>query len=310
MIPTIDPNIDSMLPCSALTRRFNIPLYGSAPRYDLWFILEYPTAWGKKAADEVDWFAPLEKRVPTGLLARRVLIRHPQKPILDAPAFPLTFMIAHTTESDPALYEFTLQSPDDIAQIDLNAILNRDPALAANRQTTPLFVMCVNETRDPCCGTYGQPILDLLASQGDINAWGCTHIGGHRFAPTGIVFPHGVCYGHIDPDEIDLITAAAHRQAVYPRKMRGRVCYDEPVQAAAYFLRTALDLDALDAIYLEAQAKIGVDHWEILFGVSGESAFHRLEIGRVDLRFAIRNSCDADAPTKQYEYRLLNHVVL
>ncbi len=312
----LDVQLDLTQPCSALTRQTGTALYGSAPRYDVWFMVEQPTLWGAKAADEVAAFKLLEARVPAGLLARRLLIRRPHMAnettnfwaagVPAARAY--TLYIAHTTARDPALYAFTLNTPDDIADIDVAAILRRDPAFDGQRQTEPLFAICVNAQRDPCCGTHGTPILDRLDSRGDVNAWGCTHIGGHRFAPTGIVFPEGVCYGHVESDELNLIVAAAARGAIYARKLRGRVCYDEPTQAAEHYLRAALDLDALDALQLEAQTKMSADQWMVTFHVRAQTVRHQLDIVRVDLGYALPNSCSA-APTKQFEYRLLHHTV-
>ena len=65
----------------------------------------------------------------------------------------------------------------------------------ASRSTGPLLLVCAHEQRDPCCGLDGQALLDALAGP---DVFACSHLGGHRFAPTAMVLPTGYVYGHLD----------------------------------------------------------------------------------------------------------------
>lgn len=61
------------------------------------------------------------------------------------------------------------------------------------------ILVCIDGGHDFCCGRWGQPCYDeVRAAMGEeARVWRCSHIGGHRFAPTAIDFPEGRYYGRI-----------------------------------------------------------------------------------------------------------------
>src|SRR5205823_6194194 len=68
-----------------------------------------------------------------------------------------------------------------------------------------LFV-CTHGRRDVCCGTDGTALWRRLSAPksagglGDVvRLWRTSHTGGHRFAPTGAVFPSGQYWAWLDP---------------------------------------------------------------------------------------------------------------
>jgi hypothetical protein len=48
-----------------------------------------------------------------------------------------------------------------------------------------------------CCALRGRPIAAALAATHAGQVWECTHIGGHRFAPTAVLLPTGYSYGRL-----------------------------------------------------------------------------------------------------------------
>jgi len=71
-----------------------------------------------------------------------------------------------------------------------------------------LVLICSHMKRDKRCGTAGPKLVEaakqILADSGvtkeDICVAASSHIGGHEFAGTLIVYPQGECYGHVHVD--------------------------------------------------------------------------------------------------------------
>jgi len=59
-----------------------------------------------------------------------------------------------------------------------------------------VLLVCTNAKRDRCCALRGRPIVNDLAAEG-LRVWECSHTGGHRFAPTGVVLPLGQVVGRL-----------------------------------------------------------------------------------------------------------------
>jgi len=65
--------------------------------------------------------------------------------------------------------------------------------------------LCTHNTRDACCGRFGQEMYDRLrrtqSAQGDQGwrVWRTSHLGGHRLAPTLMDMNAGRSYGHLTP---------------------------------------------------------------------------------------------------------------
>ena len=66
-----------------------------------------------------------------------------------------------------------------------------------------LVLVCAHASRDKRCGRSGPAVIsraqEILAASNctDICVTSSTHIGGHEFAGTLLVYPRGDCYGHI-----------------------------------------------------------------------------------------------------------------
>jgi len=79
------------------------------------------------------------------------------------------------------------------------------PRLAAHplhgprEQGRDIFV-CTHGSRDACCGKMGFPLYrhlcERMAAPG-VRLWRCSHLGGHRFAPTLLDLPSGRLFGHL-----------------------------------------------------------------------------------------------------------------
>jgi hypothetical protein len=95
----------------------------------------------------------------------------------------------------------------------------------------PLLFVCTNGARDRCCALAGRPLLDGLRSDPDLadRVWECSHLGGHRFAPTALRLPDRTVFGRLDQPAARSVLAGA----TPPGNLRGSAGLPAPVQAAA-----------------------------------------------------------------------------
>ena len=110
-------------------------------------------------------------------------------------------------------------------------------------------LVCTNGRHDPCCATFGRPLVRALReSPWSDEAWECSHIGGDRFAGNLVVLPDSLYFGHCEPDDAVRILAAHDAGRLDLPRFRGRSTFRLAEQAAEHFIRTETGLDALDAV--------------------------------------------------------------
>lgn len=101
-----------------------------------------------------------------------------------------------------------------------------------------MFLVCTNGKRDQCCAKFGIPIYETLLETVDkAQVWQCSHLGGHRFAPTLIALPQHHCYGYLSVDTIAAFVDLHQQGKIAMEYWRGYCGHIPAVQAAAYFLR-------------------------------------------------------------------------
>jgi hypothetical protein len=130
---------------------------------------------------------------------------------------------------------------DDLALPDLDRPLPGEPV------SGPLLLVCTHEQRDPCCGLEGQALVDAI---GGPDVFACSHLGGHRFAPTAMVLPTGYVYGHLDVGSAAAIRARAAASEVETDGCRGRCTWSPAGQVAELALRAATGLRSPDALIM------------------------------------------------------------
>lgn len=166
------------------------PLAGTAPLARWWWLIEMPGSWGRKALE--DCRVPAVRALPS-TDERRVLLvrRRGRHPAVDARA-PLRVWFAGALPGDPPPRLAVVDDHDEILtwpasgpQADRVAV---DP-------DAPRLVVCANSARDLCCGLDGRALVQALD---DDRAWECSHLGGHRFAPTALLVGAGLVYGRLD----------------------------------------------------------------------------------------------------------------
>ncbi|SER03582.1 hypothetical protein SAMN05216188_107153 [Lentzea xinjiangensis] len=216
--------------CSVLSGFAEEPLAGTAATATAWLCLEQPGPWGRDALLEShldpELGAELQRRA-AGTGVRVLLIRRPGKHADDRTPARRRLYLASTKPGASWLEQADLAAPEEALELNFEA-------LGAGRSTAfgtpvrdPLLLICTNSKRDVCCALYGRPIATAL------RLWECTHTGGHRFAPTGVLLPTGHLYGRIDHRLAERVVT----EGIVADRCRGRSCFSPRGQVAEVAVR-------------------------------------------------------------------------
>lgn len=89
--------------------------------------------------------------------------------------------------------------------------------------------VCHHANRDLRCGTWGPRFYaalerELMEQRVPAHLHRSSHLGGHRFAAVSIIYPEGVWYGNLRPDDAPRLVSEhlVHRRLL-PDKYRGRL---------------------------------------------------------------------------------------
>jgi len=119
------------------------------------------------------------------------------------------------------------------------------------------FAVCTHGTRDRCCAKWGFAVfreaLELYeAGASPFAPIECSHLGGDRFAATGVVFPSGGMYAHLDSADLAALLQAEAEGSLLPAHYRGCVFEPQLVQIVrAGLAREGLVVDARTPIAVE-----------------------------------------------------------
>jgi len=293
--------------CSQRSSLENEQLFGTAPRTELWFLIEYDRPPGDKALEESDlplgvksYLIEQQKTIPN---SRVLLLRREQpqaKPTIN-------FFIGISSESNPVVYEFHLNRYEEMIDIDLSDIIQRGSKSSIYIRPDPLFLVCTNGKRDPCCALWGSQVYSELSRHGSEAVWQTSHVGGHRFAANVIGLPYGIYFGRVRPNLGESLVESYQNGVLDLDHYRGRSCYSTQAQVAEYFLRRESSILGLDALRLLDQGKTGDRQWRVRFtGYPGNGLF-QIDLTETESQFEIFESCsNPNKLTKCIQYDLNN----
>jgi hypothetical protein len=280
--------------CSDLAWEYGVPLVGSATRGDVWFLLEYRGSWGAKAFEEstipeavktyLSSFSNTEKHI------RILLIRQgPQKPSKSQGH--LRFFIGRTSAHHPSLYEYHLDTYEDILNIAVADIISGEFDDLTHLRREPLYLVCTNGRRDKCCAVYGPDVYQAMSEETGEAVWQSSHIAGHNQAPIMLFFPHGVNYGHATPSEARRLVKAYQQGQVVLHHYRGRVCYENHQQAAEHFWREQSGVLDLPGLIISSVVQIAEDQWIVSVRGMDETESEHIQIVSRTSDFSIPITC-------------------
>lgn len=285
--------------CSLESLEAEEDLAGSAPRADVWFLLEYSGKWAHAAFKESSIPDDVKDYV-NGALAqipesRLLLVKNDQQ------REGIAFFAALAAVDAPLLYRFELKDYNDLLALDLVALARGDAAFDAQRSEEPVFVICTTGLRDRCCALHGVAAYQALAAAAPGQVWESTHHGGHRFAANLLQMPQGLSYGRLRADSALGVLDAARQGRLALAHLRGRSRLAEPQQAAEILLRRQLDLDAEGALAFKGAGELSPDSWEVRFDASGQE--HVVALARQETGRQVHLSCGVEelGPVVQYQ---------
>lgn len=281
--------------CSDIAREKAIPLVGTAPQRELWFLLEYNSRWGSKAFEESTIPEAVKKYLSSVGNSPRILLIQKGG---SAQREELRFFVVMVDPLEPELYEYPLNTYQDILEIDLSALVNGSSEDLTNLRESPLFLVCTNGKRDKCCARNGTEIFPAMREKAGEAVWQCSHINGHNMSPTTLFFPHGVNYGQTSTDDIRYLIREYQDRRIGLDHYRGRVCFDQPVQAAEHFWRQETGILDLPGMKLDSFETVGENEWRI--DISGVDDSNRLQfhIQRRESEIEIPISCSMEKVKK------------
>jgi hypothetical protein len=262
-----------VIACSRLSRLLGEPLAGTAPVAKSWLVLEQPGPWGRKALTQSHLDPALGAALEASAAAhatRAALIRRPGPHPDDHRGRRRRIWIASTRPGASWLLGGAVDNVGELVNLnwqglergDREAVRESLPEVEA--ETDPLLLICTNGRRDVCCASFGRPVVTAMHQRSPGRVWETTHLGGHRFAPTCAVLPHGIVHGRMDVDAASHVLDEARDGRLVLAGYRGRSTFDAPSQVAEAAVREAASLTGLDELDVDAiEADDGGQSWRI-----------------------------------------------
>lgn len=234
---------------------------GTAEFKRIYLVIEQPGTWGQDAL--------LESSLPQGFAADlKEQIDFPEVGIFLARRTDLAqterrttnrrrFWLAHTTPGGVRMRSGSLDNITDVLRWDWQAIIKGELPAVGRRSADPVLFLCTNGKKDQCCAVYTRKIVDQLRPNPELTGqiYEASHIGGHRFAPTGILLPFGVMVGRMSIEKTLELLNDSWSGNINPQYMRGRTAHPPFAQIAEIELRkreNIIQIEALDAVVLRS----------------------------------------------------------
>lgn len=207
-------------------------LEATAANYKSFILLEYNGPFPEKPADALynkRWLEKLDK-LARSKKGKLLLIRNENSSDKE---FSIYFVDCLEEQ-----YCHTILKADDYTDFDLEAFIYSENT-AWNSES--FITVCTNGKKDKCCAKFGLPVYQKLIQKDTTPVWQCSHMGGDRFAANAIVFPNGIYYGRVQPNDIDALLADMEKQKIRLDNFRGYSRLSFFHQAIDVYLRKKLD---------------------------------------------------------------------
>jgi hypothetical protein len=282
-------------------------MFATAQHKQVWLLLEYSGPWGARATSDNDlpsqvqsWLdAQMETTVDDGR------VQFIKRGTAQSPENDLTLFVAIARERQPILYRFTLDNYEALRELSVGSIMTRPHEYESRRWPTPQYLVCTNGKRDRCCALYGLATREALEAAVPDAVWETTHVGGHRFAANVITFPDATYYGRVQEEDAAALVRARTRGEIYLPRLRGRACYDQPVQAADYYLRHEVGATTLDAFTLRSTTTETGDSYGVTFDAADRVSY-TLRLQRHLSTLSVYASCGKPQTKPVWQYELLS----
>lgn len=297
--------IKNKILCFESSLNANEEMYGTAPRADVWFMLEYRGHWSGSAFKDSKIpkavKSHLKKELKTAKNSRLQLIKKQKNEESD-----LKLYISVSDENSPRLYKIEFSDYEELLSLNIKKILRSDKHISEET----IYIVCTNGEYDICCGKFGMPVyLDLAIGKYGAQTWEANHIGGHRFASTFVCLPHGLVYGRVREGRVaEELIEQFERGEVDISSYRGRSCHSSEVQAAEYYLRKETGISEISELVFK-KAKSSDKKYNIKFQAQSDGTIHKIKLRMDKNAIKIIKGC-GDKSSYMPQFRLLNYSVI
>ena len=280
----------------------NEEMYGTAPRVDVWLLIEYRGNWSGSAYKDSkipkSVKSHINKQLKSVKNSRLQLIKKHNNPEDDLRCF-----IAVSTETNPRLYEFKFSDYKDLTSLKIKKILKSDNNLSDEK----IYIICTNGEYDTCCGKFGMPVyLDIASGKYAEKTWEANHIGGHRFASTFVCLPHGLVYGRVrEGKSAEKLINDYENGNINLQSYRGRSCFPAQVQAAEYYLRHETGNKDIADVVLKS-VKTNGKKSNVKFLSLSDEAGHKVKLRQDKNAIKVMKSC-GDKNSYIPQFRLIDY---
>jgi hypothetical protein len=213
--------------------------------------------------------------------------------------------LSYTGPRDRWMEHAHLEDPKSLLDLDLSPLASGEPVGLGRRENAPLYLVCTNGRRDPCCAELGRPLARALAAVAGDRVWECSHIGGDRFAGNVVCFPHGIYLGRVRPDGAAALVSDYEAGFIDLANYRGRSCYAFATQAAEGYIRRRYGLRGIDDLALLGQTASAAGTVTVEFsGPSDRTYRARVRSSRADVPRAL--TCHADRAWRPQTFEVLD----
>ncbi|HEX3876586.1 MAG TPA: sucrase ferredoxin [Bryobacteraceae bacterium] len=258
--------------CSLASRANGEALAGTVARIRSWLLIEYPGVWHRDAVADSQIFSPAVKAHLSDIgVERTVLVRQ-----IHRPNWPARVILVNTSADRPSIRMHAIDDYEDLLQL--------MPTSGGEPVSDLMFAVCTHARHDQCCSKFGIPVWCALRAHTPKRAWQCSHVGGDRFAANVVVFPYGLYYGRVTPDDVPELVRLSEAGQIWLSGYRGRSCWSRSVQVAEYFLRREtgeIRIDAFRTVQargstVEFAATRNGDRYRVEFAVRNNAFYQRL----------------------------------
>jgi hypothetical protein len=276
-------------------------IFATAPNVNFWILIEYKDFWEEKAFNNCDIDIEV-KNVIRDLAGQypksRIQLIRNELSSKDH----IKLYIAITKETERKVYEFKVESHQDILNIDFNRGLSD-----RNLKPEPILLVCTHGSHDKCCGEKGLELFNNLSKhEKDFEVWQTTHLGGHRFAANILILPDGIYYGRITKDNYEKIINSHLNNNLEINMLRGRCFYHPEVQAAEYYLRSELKYSYINSLNLISQSTTETGIVNVIFEIENSDNVFEVLLEKNDKALQLFASCRDKHKKFIAQYKLMS----
>jgi hypothetical protein len=229
-------------------------MIGTAENKKVYLVIEQPGTWGQDALIECSLPEGFGKELKEQLnfpevgvfLARRTDLAQQERRTTNR----RRFWLAHTSPGGVRMRSGSLDNIVDLLRWDWPAIIRGELPAVGRRSADPVLFLCTNGKKDQCCAVHTRKIVDELRPNPELTGqvYEASHLGGHRFAPTGLLLPFGIMVGRMSTESSLELLNGAWNGNINPEFMRGRTAHPPFAQIAEIEVRKFASINQIEAL--------------------------------------------------------------